>query len=70
MRTKINLVVAFILGLLFIPFISNASENKSWASFGSTPSDIVTRVTEVANDGAAFSVQDTKLNAINNTPTG
>ena len=66
MKTKINLVL-FLVGLLSIPFFTNACDG-AWSAYGCTPSDIVTSVASRANEWQATKVQDTRLDRINNTP--
>ena len=69
MKTKIKLCL-FLIGLLTIPFFTNAEAPKAWAAFGSTPTDIVKNVAGLANEGQATKVQDTRLNSINNEQIG
>jgi len=71
MKTKIKLSLLFLLGLITIPFLTNASNiPTSWAALGSTPSKIVDNVASLANEDKATRVQDTRLDNINNTQIG
>jgi hypothetical protein len=69
MKTKIKLCL-FLIGLLTIPFFTNAEAPKAWAAFGSTPTDIVKNVADLANKDQATQIQDTRLNSINNQDVG
>lgn len=69
MKTKIKLCL-FLIGLLTIPFFTNAEAPKAWAAFGSTPSKIVDNVADLANKDQATQIQDTRLNSINNQDVG
>ena len=69
MKRKMNLAL-FLISLLYITFFANADKPISWSQYGSTPSDIVESIADMANEENATEVQDTRLNNINNTPSG
>ena len=69
MKTKRILFLLFTSVLLLSPFFTEADEiPKSWSSWWSTPTEIVTSVVSLANEWKATETQDTKLDKINNLP--